>query len=231
MVPAPPAAAAFSAHAEQYTALRRRLVPGYDAFYSAVTDVLDWLLGAEPRDELRVLDLGAGTGLLSAQVLAIFPQARLTLLDASEAMLAEARERLGATVDAVHVADMAGGLPEGRFDAIVSALAIHHLEHPAQRELFDRCRGALAPGGIFVNAEQLAGPTAGLTEVYERQWERECRGLGASDAELVDTRERMRHDRCTDLETQLSWLRDAGFAPVDCIYRRWRLAVYFGVRP
>jgi tRNA (cmo5U34)-methyltransferase len=227
----PPAAEAFSAHAEHYTALRRRLVPGYDAFYSAVTDVLDGLLAPERRAELQVLDLGAGTGLLSAQIQAVFPHVRLTLLDASEPMLREARQRLGAGVQGVHVGDMADGLPDGRFDAIVSALAIHHLEHPAQRELFDRCRAALAPGGIFVNAEQLAGPSAGLTEAYEQRWARECRALGATEAELAETRERMRHDRCIDLGTQLGWLRDAGFAPVDCIYRRWRLAVYFGVRP
>lgn len=231
MAPAPPAAAAFSAHAAQYTALRRRLVPGYDAFYGAVTDVLDALLSPERGGELRVLDLGAGTGLLSEQIRAVFPQARLTLLDASEAMLAEACQRLGSGVEAVHVGDMADGLPSGQFDAIVSALAIHHLEHPAQRELLERCWLALPPGGIFVNAEQVTGPTAELAEVYERRWAQECRALGATDAELAETRVRMRHDRCTDLETQLGWLREAGFSPLDCVYRHWRFAVLFGVRP
>ena len=56
------AAQAFSAHAADYTALRRRLVPGYDAFYGTVVDVLGLVDGGVHR----VLDLGAGTGLLSA---------------------------------------------------------------------------------------------------------------------------------------------------------------------
>src|ERR1700755_2448059 len=100
------AADAFSAHAPQYTALRRRLVPGYDEFYGAVIDVLS----LKPQAPRRVLDLGAGTGLLSAAVLAAFPDVSLELLDGSEAMLTEAAQRLGDAVSAVHVADMAAPL-------------------------------------------------------------------------------------------------------------------------
>jgi tRNA (cmo5U34)-methyltransferase len=225
-----PAAKAFSAHAPQYTALRRRLVPVYDRFYGAVVEVLDALLPPTRREPPRILDLGAGTGLLSAHILGTFPGAEIDLLDASEPMLAEARSHLGGAVRAVHVADMAGPLPAGPFDAIVSALAIHHLEHADKRALMRRAHDCLAPGGVFVNAEQLSAPDGQLTEIYERRWADECRALGASEQELADARERMRHDRCIDLEPQLRWLREAGFDPVDCVYKHWRFGVMVGVR-
>jgi tRNA (cmo5U34)-methyltransferase len=218
--------AAFSAHAPQYTALRRRLVPGYDQFYGAVVDVLS--LSAQPPR--RVLDLGAGTGLLSSVVLAAFPNVSIELLDGSEAMLAEATERLGGAVGAVHVADMAAPLPDGPFDAIVSALAIHHLVDADKRRLFARAHAALIPGGVFVNAEQVAGPTDGLTAIYTATWERECRALGATDEELHDAYERMRHDNCADVESQLTWLRQAGFSAADCVYKSWRQAVLAGFK-
>jgi tRNA (cmo5U34)-methyltransferase len=217
---------AFSAHAPQYTALRRRLVPGYDQFYGAVVDVLS-LNQHPPR---RVLDLGAGTGLLSAAVLAAFPDVSLELLDGSDAMLAEAAERLGGAVRAVHVADMAAALPEGPFDAIVSALAIHHLSDEDKRRLFARIHTALVPGGVFVNAEQVAGPTEELTAIYTATWERECRALGATDEELDETHARMRYDRCADVESQLAWLRQAGFSAADCVYKSWRQAVLAGFK-
>jgi tRNA (cmo5U34)-methyltransferase len=220
------AADAFSAHAPQYTALRRRLVPDYDRFYGTVVDVLS-LQAQPPR---RVLDLGAGTGLLSAAVLAAFPEVEIELLDGSEAMLAEAAQRLGDAVAAVHVADMAGGLPGGPFDAIVSALAIHHLADADKRGLFSHAYEALVPGGVFVNAEQVAGPTEELTAIYTATWERECRALGASDHELDDAHERMRHDRCADVESQLRWMREAGFNPADCVYKSWRQAVLVGFK-
>ncbi len=223
-----PSAEAFSAHADEYTAQRRRLIPVYDEYYGAVVDVLRLVGNGGVR---RVLDLGAGPGLLSAEVIAAFPDVSVDLLDASEPMLAEARQRLGAAVGAVHVADMAGALPAGPYDAVVSALAIHHLEHADQRALMSRVHDVLRPGGVFVNAEQVSAPTPGLTEVYEARWEEECRALGATERELTDTRERMRlHDRCIDIEPQLAWLREAGFAPVDCVYKYWRFAVMAGFK-
>jgi tRNA (cmo5U34)-methyltransferase len=212
---------AFSSQAAGYDALRRRLVPDYDRFYGAVTEALE-RLGGEVR---RVLDLGAGTGLLSAQVAAAFPGAEIELLDASEPMLEQARHRLGDGVTAVHVADMAGALPDGPFDAVVSALAIHHLEHADKRALMGRIHQLLRPGGLFVNAEQVNGPTPELSVLYEQRWAEDCRALGATEAEIGGARERMRHDRCTDVETQLAWLRDAGFAMADCTYKSWRFAV------
>lgn len=225
-LPIAPAAETFSAHAREYTALRRRLVPGYEAFYGAVSDVLALV----PAGVDRILDLGAGTGLLSERVLAAFPKARLELLDASEPMLREARERLGANVAAVHVADMAGPLPDGPFDAVVSALAIHHLADPDKRALMARVHAALRPGGAFVNAEQVSAPTAELTAVYERRWEDDCRALGATTDELAAARERMRHDRCSDVESQLRWLGEAGFSTTDCVYKSWRFAVIMGLK-
>jgi tRNA (cmo5U34)-methyltransferase len=225
-VSGPAAAQTFSAHAAEYTALRRRLVPGYDAFYDAAVAGLA-LVDGEVR---RVLDLGAGTGLLSARVRAAFPDARLELLDGSELMLREARERLGTSVAAVHVQDMAAPLPDGPFDAIVSALAIHHLEDAGKRQLMRRVHDALRPGGAFINAEQVSAPAPELSAVYERRWEDDCRVLGATTDELAAARDRMRHDRCSDVDSQLRWLGEAGFSTTDCVYKSWRFAVIVGLK-
>ncbi len=218
------AAETFAAHAPEYTAVRRRLVPDYDEFYGTAVDALR--LAAHPPE--RILDLGAGTGLMSAHVLDAFPDARVELFDAAEPMLEEARSTLGERVSAVHVADLAGALPVGPFDAVVSALAIHHLEHADKRRLFSRIRDALAPGGTFVNAEQVAAPASSLQDAYTERWLRACRGLGASESEIAASVRRQIHDRRADTGSQLSWLRDAGFATVDCLYKRWGFAVYVG---
>jgi tRNA (cmo5U34)-methyltransferase len=221
-VSGPAAAQAFSAHAAGYDALRRRLVPDYDGFYGAVVEAL---ARATAGDVRRVLDLGAGTGLLSAVVADGFPKAEIELLDASEPMLAQAQRRLGDVVSAVHVSDMSAQLPAGPFDAVVSALAIHHLEHADQRALMGRIHDVLRPGGVFANAEQVDAPTPELTALYAQRWAEDCRALGATEAEIDGARERMRHDRCTDVEAQLAWLRDAGFPTADCTYKSWRFAV------
>jgi tRNA (cmo5U34)-methyltransferase len=222
----PSAAAAFSEHADQYDAQRRRLIPGYDQFYGAVVDVLDRVQGSV----VRVLDLGAGTGLLSDAILQAMPDVQIELLDASEPMLRHARERLGDRAAAFHVADMEGALPDGPWDAVVSALAIHHLEHPAQRELFAAVHERLRPGGAFVNAEQVTTAVPELVPGYMEVWRRESLALGASHAELHETHERMGHDRCADVQSLLAWLSEAGFPHVDCVYKTWQLAVVTGFK-
>lgn len=223
----PAASRTFSAHAPEYTALRRRLVPQLELFYGAAAEALGPLAEGPLK---RILDLGAGTGLLTATVAKAHPEASFELLDGSAEMLAEAQQRLGEGVLAVHVQDMAAGLPEGPFDAVISALAIHHLEDADKRVLFGRIHDVLRPGGVFVNAEQVAGPTPELAQLYEQTWQRMCRELGASESELGAAIERRRHDRCTDVASQLDWLAQAGFAVADCIYKYWEDAVLVAVK-
>jgi tRNA (cmo5U34)-methyltransferase len=217
-VSVPAASQAFSAHAPEYTALRRRLVPDFDEFYGTAVAALQCGLG--PLE--RVLDLGAGTGLMAAAVASRYPEARFELLDGSEAMLVEAQAVLGERVSAMHVQDMALGLPEGPFDAVVSALAIHHLEDADKRLLFRRIHELLRPSGVFVNAEQVV--------FYHVRWIAECRAAGATQAEIDDALTRRQHDRCADLESQLQWLQEAGFAVADCIYKSGERAVILAIK-
>jgi tRNA (cmo5U34)-methyltransferase len=219
------APAAFDAHAAEYEALRRRLVPPFAAFYGTAIEALS--LAAQPPR--RVLDLGAGTGLLSRFVREAFPQAELVLLDGAPAMLDEARASLVAPAEFV-IGDLRAELPRGEFDAVVSALAIHHLEDADKHDLFARVHRALAPGGVFVNAEQVAAPSAPLEASY-RAWHREAsKALGASDAEWAAAERRMSFDRLATVAHQLAWLKEAGFAASDCLFKRYGFAVLLAQR-
>ncbi len=222
----------FDAGAAGYDAVRRNLVPCFDAFYSSALDIIgEWADGAAAP---AVLDLGAGTGLFSAMVAARLPGARLHLIDVSEEMLALARRRFAAARSAsvsFEVRDYAQGDLGGPWDLVISALSIHHLADDAKRALFARVFDALRPGGLFVNAEQVLGPTPAAEARYRRLWDEAVLRSGVDRREYERAVERMRHDRCAPLEAQLDWLRAAGFAEVDCAFKHWRFAVYFGLRP
>jgi tRNA (cmo5U34)-methyltransferase len=210
----------FDEQAASYEAQRRRLIPPYDAFYGTAVDALT-LAGRPVR---RVLDLGAGTGLLARHVAAAWPDAELTLLDGAPAMLEQARGVLGGGARYV-VGDLASPLPDGPWDAIVSALAIHHLDDAGKRALFARAHAALGPGGVFVNAEQVGGPTAFFADVYAT-WHRDsATAAGSTAEEWAGAEERMRLDRWATVERQLAWLRDGGFADADCLFKDHRFAV------
>lgn len=210
-----------NAHAADYEAQRRRLVPPYDAFYGTALDALA-LAGRPLR---RVLDLGAGTGLLARMVAQRLPEAELTLLDGAPAMLERARQALGERHAAYLEGDLADPLPAGPWDAVVSGLAIHHLDDAGKRALFARVHEELAPGGVFVNAEQVAGPTGLFQDAYAGWHESRAREAGSDDEEWAGAIERMRFDRWASVEHQLGWLREAGFADADCLFKRYGFAV------
>ncbi|MEU1246756.1 class I SAM-dependent methyltransferase [Micromonospora arida] len=222
----------FDALAGTYDEARRRLIPCFDAFYGTAVQVaappLRAALAAGRTPE--VLDLGAGTGLLSLLLSAAVPGVRLTLVDGAPAMLARATDQLDArSVPHRTVrADLADELPPGRYDAVVSALAIHHLDDAGKRALYRRAAAALAPGGVFVNAEQVAGPTPELDRRYDEVWMQRITELGASPDEIAGSRERMRHDRPATVADQCRWLAEAGLVDVDCYFKEWRFAVFGG---
>ena len=87
--------------------------------------------------EFAVLDVGGGYGVVSEEVLAAFPRARVTLQDYSQPMLDTARKRLAAYSERVAfvLADLTDpgwtGRVGGPFDLAVSAIVIHNLRDMA----------------------------------------------------------------------------------------------------
>ena len=215
----------FDITAATYDADRARLIPCYDAFYRRTTDLI-------PAGARNILDLGAGTGLLSAFVRQWYPEAHIILADLSEPMIEKARARFEDDANVTfEVTDYTRAPITGTYDAIVSALSIHHIDDDAKRSLFAKIFSALRPGGVFVNAEQVAGPTPALDELYKKLWLQQVREAGATPDQIADSLYRQQDDRCASVEDQLDWLREAGFADVDCWFKDNRFAVLAGTRP
>ncbi len=178
------------------------------------------LLEHVPRGVRRVLDLGTGDGRLIAMLRVDRPDLEATGLDFSALMLERARRRFAGDggVELIEH-DLAQPLPErGRFDAVVSSFAIHHLEHARKRSLYAEVLGLLEPGGVFANFEHVASPNERLHRAF----------FAAIDVPIEDADP---SDRLLDVETQLGWLRGLGFEDVDCYWKWLEMALLIGVKP
>jgi tRNA (cmo5U34)-methyltransferase len=211
-------------------------------------EVMLRLLDAADRPIHRFLDLGSGSGLLAIAILTRHPDARATLVDFSEPMMEAARDLLGedATLPSFVLADLNSPAwvdavaDDGPYDAIVSGFVIHHLENERKAALYRELLPLLSPGALFINVEHVASASRwlenvwddaiidSLAEYHERQRTGQSRAMLAREyAERPDQHANV----LASVETQLDWLRDAGFSDVDCVFKYFELAVLIGRRP
>jgi tRNA (cmo5U34)-methyltransferase len=184
-----------------YLSLMREEVPDYERFQDETA------AAAGTRAE-RVLELGTGTGETARRVLARNPSARLIGVDASDEMLAHARAALPAERVELRVARLEDPLPEGPFDLVISALAVHHLVAGAKADLFARMAAVLGPGGRVVIGDVVIpdDPGDAITPIDDG------------------------YDMPERVADQLQWLEDAGLR-ASVSWARRDLAVMVGQAP
>jgi tRNA (cmo5U34)-methyltransferase len=207
---------AFNAFASEYDAQRKYVIPELEEFYGAAV----WAAESAVTNP-EILDIGAGTGLLSAFMVEKFPAARLTLLDIAENMLEIARQRFSGRENVRYVIrDYSRADPGGPYDIVCSALSIHHLSPEDKRVLFGRIFSALKPGGVFVNADQAEGETPYFRQRYLEYWNDFLHQGPLSEAQYAEIlKRRDTLDRNEKLSVQLAWLHEAGFSDVDVVYK------------
>ena len=217
--------AQFNAIAQEYDANRKRFIPCFDDYYQGTTTFLAANLPA-PK---RVLDLGAGTGLLTSFWYRHFPGAAYVLVDIADEMLNVARKRF-AGLDNVsyQTLDYAKALPSGGFDLIVSALSIHHLEDGEKRSLFQRIYDTLPPGGLFVNYDQFCAGQEEMNDWYDSYWEGQLASRGLTLQDLDAWKERMKFDRECSVAQEMEMLSTCRFPTVQCVYACQKFAVIVG---
>jgi tRNA (cmo5U34)-methyltransferase len=190
------------------------------------------LLAALASPTARVVDLGAGTGALSAAVLGGLPGASVTLVDVDSQMLDEARRRLAPFVERVRFREASFLDPLPAADAMVASLALHHVHDlDAKTDLYRSIRGALVSGGVFLNLDAAITEGVRLNALTFDRWaarmaehgmtESEARGHFAAWAA---------EDRYFPVDEELAALRRAGFAEVECFWRRGSSAIFCALK-
>ena len=178
------------------------------------------LLECIPTTAQRILDLGTGDGRLMALLKIDRPSATGVALDFSPVMLEKAKDRFKDD-DSIEIIshNLDDRLPDlGKFDAIVSSFAIHHVTHDRKRSLYEEIFNHLTPGGIFTNLDHVASPNQKIHAQFLTK-------IGYTHENEDPS------NKLLDVETQLGYLREIEFADVDCYWKWLELALLIGIKP
>ncbi|WP_328793770.1 class I SAM-dependent methyltransferase [Heliomicrobium undosum] len=214
----------FDDTAGRYDSQRKQLIPCFDDFYGIAVSIAE-----TEKESPKILDIGAGTGLLASFFMDKYPNAQFTLIDISEKMLDVAKERFCDNPNVTYlVGDYAKYPFSEKFDLVISSLSIHHLTDPEKVALYRTIYELLNEKGIFVNADQVLGSTPYLDNMYVDDWKRKVEASGLSPEAIKAAYERLSLDIFAPLQAQLNWLRQAGFVDGDCVYKYFNFVVLFG---
>lgn len=222
-------ARAFDASVDYYDDWMRVALPSYHGIFMAALEQIPF----EKSASFQVLDLGAGTGLFSWHVLGEYPAANFTLCDVAPGMLEIARKRFAPYPGQfTYLIEDYRQLPADRkFDLVISSLSIHHLFDEDKRALFCQICSLLEDGGLFLNIDQVWGPTEYWQSRYWDQWLARVRQNGASPDQIeASVKRRREFDHEASLADQLQWLAQAGFSQVDCVFKHAFIGVFCAFR-
>jgi SAM-dependent methyltransferase len=204
----------------EYDARIRTFIPGYDGMLDALAATL---AVAVAKRAPTIVDLGIGTGSVATRCLKAKPGARVIGIDEDDGMLAAARARLGGRPALVHGSFERIELPG--CDAIVAALALHHLPTRERRlRLLRRCFRALRPGGVLISADCYPASSPRLQTADRRAWLRHLEASYTPAEARAYLRAWAKEDFYVPLIDEIDLLQRAGFS-VDIATRRHAFAV------
>jgi ubiquinone/menaquinone biosynthesis C-methylase UbiE len=217
----------FDLIAAEYDEQRRHFIPCFDDYYEIGID----FLSSFRADFKSILDLGAGTGLLTKYLYEKYPQAHYTLVDVAEQMLEVARQRFERLDNFEYlVEDYTLQLPEGNFDLIASGLSIHHLEHATKDELYLRIFERLPQNGCLLNLDQFNVSSELLNKQYNEYWHKQICLNPVLNQEKETWLKRRELDRENTIAETIDLLRSIGFQHVECIYSYMKFGVVLAIK-
>ena len=198
----------FAARVDGYDEHMRTNIEGASGFYAYTASLLPRAAGS------RVLDLGCGTGLELEEYFRLCPDAAVTGIDLSDAMLQALKAKLGnRNIRLINASYFDEPLGEKAFDAAVSVESLHHFPAEKKEQLYTKLHAALEENGCFVLTDYFA-ESEELEEEYFRNLAQLKQEQGLPDDVFFH------YDTPLTVEHEMDVLRRAGFRDVR-IMQQW----------
>ncbi|MBN1501046.1 MAG: methyltransferase domain-containing protein [Spirochaetes bacterium] len=217
----------FNQVAEKYDEQRRFFIPCFDDYYATSISFLK----SCRNDFNSILDLGAGTGLLTNFLFDKYPEAHFTLVDISGKMLEISKLRFQNLNNFEYIiSDYSQKLPAKKHELIASGLSIHHLNENEKKNLYLMIFENLENNGYFINIDQFNAESNLLNNNYNKYWYNYIYANVPEKNDIESWKKRRELDRENTIDETKGMLKKAGFSKVECIYSFMKFAVILAVK-
>lgn len=213
---------AFNKASNDYDKYRKQAIPNMEIYYNTVVNLTKNYLNP------KILDLGAGTGILTELLYKQHPNADITLVDLSTEMLNIAKKKFADKNFKYIEADYLTYDFEEKYDIIVSSLSIHHLTDEEKKLLYNRIYDFLKSGGLFINADEVCGATEYTEKIYKEEDSNHLNKQDMPKKEKEIIRQRRSLDKPAKLLDTIRWYDEIGYKNVDVYYKYYRYFVIAG---
>lgn len=213
---------------QKYTTLLDRAIPRY-------REMLETLLHHIPNytTPLKILELGCGTGNLTALIIHKYPQSSVVVVDISSAILEECKNRFRHNKNIQYLQTDFNDLhlEMNDFDLVLSSIAIHHIQDEDKQHLFKKIHSYLKPNALFLFADQCRGATNKIYQKHIAQWKVEAFKLGSSESDWdMWMSHQSQHDFHTTAQEQMTWMETAGFKNIDILWRNLLWTIFYSTK-
>lgn len=214
---------AFDKAANEYDQARKQIIPFMDIYYNTAVEL------TKQYKNPTIMDLGAGTGILTQLLHQTHPESSITLVDMSHEMLSKARSKFSSIDTFEYIEDnyLTMKFPSN-YDIIISSLSIHHLTDKQKQELYKKIYDHLNKDGVFINADEVHGPTDKTEEMYKKLENEHLYNQNLDKQKISEILERRKLDKPATLSDTISWYEEIGFKNVDIFYKYYRYFVIYG---
>lgn len=216
--------------------------PNRTKMASVVCEILPF----HTSEDLKILDLGVGTGYLTHKIIETFPNARVIAVDAAELMVEKAKLRLKDHLKQItfqistfqELPDKENTLPH--MDVVVSSFALHHLYKEEKLILLKYIHLILKPNGWFINCDIFKATDTVLEDRFRylhrlgiqqriKRIKHQEKSIDQISSELTE-KEKKDGDHPLFLMEDIELLEKAGFHTAECFWKEYREAVYGGIK-